>query len=693
MGDAHSLNNVRNIGIISHIDAGKTTTTERILFYTGTVHRMGEVHDGNTVMDWMEQERERGITITSAAITCYWEDFQINIVDTPGHVDFTVEVERSLRVLDGAVAIFDSVAGVEPQTETVWRQAEHYNVPRIVYVNKMDRIGADFYNVVSMIEKKLNVKAVPIQLPIGREDFFEGVVDLVSLKAYRYEESSLGSNVQECKIPFELEEKVAKYREELLENICDYNDSLMSEMLEGKDVSEKYVCEAIRSAVIGNKIFPVLCGSSFKNKGIQQLLDSVVMYLPSPTERGSVVGTNPDTGEETFRRPNADEPFSALVFKIASDAHVGRLAFARVYSGEISGKLALLNPRTKTRERISRIFRMQSNKRNQIELMSCGDIVALVGLRDTKTGDTICDMKYPIVYESMEFPVPVISRAIEPRSTSDEKKLELALERLQDEDPTVRISVDPETGQKLIAGMGELHLEILIDRLTREFNVEAHVGKPQVSYRETITAAVSKQYELSKIIGGKNLYVSCYVSISPIDPSLPIEFISKINEKSIPKDFVNAFRQGILEAASGGVLSGFPVLGIQVVLEKVDMQEDQSTEMAFKIAASSLFREYCITAHPTILEPVMKLEVVVPSEYLGSVINDVNSRRGKIAGIDARKDSQVVDAEVPLAEMFGYATELRSITQGRAAYSMQFDHYEQSAPQVQQEILRRIGRA
>jgi elongation factor G len=693
MADVYSLNNVRNIGIISHIDAGKTTTTERILFYTGLVHRMGEVHDGNTVMDWMEQERERGITITSAAITCYWKDCQINIVDTPGHVDFTVEVERSLRVLDGAVAIFDSVAGVEPQTETVWRQAEHYNVPRIAFINKMDRIGADFFNVVAMIEKKLHVKPVPIQIPIGKEDGFEGVVDLVSMKAYRYEESSLGLNIHECEIPLDVAGQVDLFREQLLENICDYNELLMNEMLEGKSITVELVNQAIRSGVIANKIFPVLCGSSFKNKGIQQLLDSVVMYLPSPAERGVVLGTSPESGAAVSRKPNAEESFSALVFKIASDAHVGRLAFARVYSGEMNGKVALFNPRTKTRERVTRIFRMQSNKRNQVESMRCGDIVALVGLRETKTGDTLCDLKETVVYESMDFPTPVISRAIEPRSTADEKKLELALERLQDEDPTVTITVDPETGQKLIAGMGELHLEILIDRLTREFNVEAHVGKPQVSYRETIIDSVSKRYEFSKSMGGKNLYVSCFVSISPIDPSLPLEFISKIDEKSAIKDFVNAFRQGILEAASGGVLSGFPVLGIKVVLDSIDVQEDESSEMAFKIAASALFREFCVTAHPIILEPIMKLEVVVPSDYLGSVINDVNSRRGKIAGIDARKDSQVVDAEVPLAEMFGYATELRSITQGRAAYSMQFYQYEQSAPQVQQEILRRIGRA
>ena len=692
-GDKFELPVVRNIGIMAHIDAGKTTTTERILFYTGILHRMGEVHDGNTVMDWMVQERERGITITSAATTCQWKGHRINIIDTPGHVDFTIEVERSLRVLDGAVAVFDSVGGVEPQSETVWRQADKYRVPRIAYINKMDRVGADFDGCVGMMGRKFAaMKAVAVQMPMGAEDRFEGVIDLVAMKSYRYDEETQGAKVVEGGIPPQYAEEAARRRDAMLEAVVDFSDELMGKMLEGEAVSEDLIRAALRRGALGNKICPVLCGSSFKNKGIQQLLDAVVYYLPSPVDRGAVVGAEPASGEPKERLPDVKQPFSALVFKIASDQHVGRLAYARVYSGKAGFKNALYNPRLKCRERATRIFRMHSNKRHAEQFMEAGDIVGLVGLRDTTTGDTICDPDFPVIFEQMSFPEPVLSRSIEPKSTADEEKLNQALERLVDEDPTCRVRVDGDTGQRLISGMGELHVEILVDRLIKEFGVGVHVGKPQVSYKETVTAAVTEEYEFNQMVGGRSHHGHITISVSPVEAAREIEFVNKIPPDALPAAFVDAVRQGVAEAAGGGVLSGFQAAGISVALVSSKYSEDVSTEIGFKIAGSMAFKEACAKASPAILEPVMSVEIVVPAEYMGPVINDFNSRRGKVLGIDARKDVQVVSGEAPLSEMFGYATALRSLSQGRAVYTMQLDKYEAAGRVVQEEILRRIGR-
>jgi elongation factor G len=686
------LRYVRNIGIISHIDAGKTTTTERILYYTGNIHRIGEVHDGNTVTDWMEQERERGSTITSAAVTCSWREHRINLIDTPGHVDFTIEVERSLRVLDGAVAIFDSVGGVEPQSETVWRQADKYRVPRIGYVNKMDRVGADFFNVVAMIEERLGAKAVPIQLPMGAEDGFRGVVDLVRQKAYLYDEEALGATVSEVEVPEEYAESARRYRAAMLESVCDHDDELMQRMLDEREIDEKSVKRALRRGVLDNAFYPVLCGSSFRNKGVQQVLDAVVDLLPSPLDRGAVAGHEPQSHERVVRAPRKEEPFAALVFKIATDVHAGRLAFCRVYSGQLRTKGTAYNPRTGRSEKITRIFRMHANKRRSMDLMCAGDISALVGLKDTKTGDTICDERRAVTFEPLSFPEPVVSRTIEPRSTVDEEKLGLSLERLADEDPTVRLELDKETGQKLISGMGELHLEVLIDRLHREFGIETHVGKPQVSYRETVAAEAAERYEYNQTVGGKSMYASCHMRLAPTDPSVGIDFRCGCRADTVRPEFIAALKQGVMEAGGGGVLSGYPVLGVRVDVEKVGVRQDDSTEMAFKIAGSMAFKSACSKAGPAILEPYMKLEVVCPVEYVGAVINDMNSRRGKVVGISSRNDARVVDAEAPLADMFGYATALRSLTQGRAVHSMQFDRYERTTAQVQEGILQRIGR-
>jgi len=692
-GERFELPVVRNIGIMAHIDAGKTTTTERILFYTGILHRMGEVHDGNTVMDWMVQERERGITITSAATTCQWKGHRINIIDTPGHVDFTIEVERSLRVLDGAVAVFDSVGGVEPQSETVWRQADKYHVPRIAYINKMDRVGADFDGCVGMMGRKFAaLKAVVVQMPMGSEDRFEGVIDLVGMKSYRYDEETQGAKVIEGEIPPQYAEEAARRREEMLEVVVDFNDELMQKMLEGDEVGEDLIRAALRQGVLGNRICPVLCGSSFKNKGIQQLLDAIVCYLPSPVDRGAVLGTEPTTGESKERLPDVKQPFSALVFKIASDQHVGRLAYARVYSGKAGFKNVLYNPRLKCKERATRIFRMHSNKRHAEQFMEAGDIVGLVGLRDTTTGDTVCDPDFPVIFEQMSFPEPVLSRSIEPKSTADEEKLKEALERLVDEDPTCRVRIDAETGQRLISGMGELHVEILVDRLIKEFNVGVHVGKPQVSYKETVTVAATEEYEFNQLVGGKNHHGHIIIEINPIEAAREIEFVNKIPPDVLPAVFADAVRQGVMEAAGGGVLSGFQSAGISVALVSSRYSEDVTTEIGCKIAGSMAFKEACAKASPAVLEPVMSVEIVVPAEYMGPVINDFNSRRGKVLGIDARKDVQVVSGEAPLSEMFGYATALRSLSQGRAVYTMQLDKYEAAGKAVQDEILRRIGR-
>jgi elongation factor G len=643
-------------------------------------------------MDWMQQERERGITITSAAITTEWKGVRINIIDTPGHVDFTIEVERSLRVLDGAVAIFDSVGGVEPQSETVWRQADKYNVPRISYVNKMDRVGADFKNVLSMMEQKLAANPVAVELPIGKEDSFSGVIDLVRMKAYGYKEEDFGMTVVETEIPSEYQGEARKYREMMLEKVCDFDEELMQHLLEERTPDPGLIKKAIRCGVLANRISPVLCGSSFKNKGVQQLIDAIVDYLPSPLDRMTVKGFDPRDHHEESRHANENDPFCALVFKIVADPHLGRLAFARAYSGTIDLKSSLLNPRTNSKERITRIFRMHSNKRKPEQLMRAGDIMGLAGLKDTTTGDTICSVEHPISLEPMTFPQPVISRSIEPKSTSDEEKLHIALNRLADEDPTCTVKLDQETGQTIISGMGELHLEILIDRLTREFNVEAHIGKPQVSYRETITGSITETFELSQLIGGKNQYARVVITAESIHPSKGTEFESKIPEKTVPDEFLAAAKQGIIETSGSGVMSGYPLIGIKITLKGLTFREDDSTEMAFKIAGSMAFKNACAKCTPVILEPVMKIEVVVPSEYMGAVINDLNARRGKISGITARKDVQVIDGESPLSEMFGYATSLRSLTQGRAVYTMQFDHYEPTGKTVQDDILKRIGR-
>ncbi len=692
MSEVVALEKVRNIGIMAHIDAGKTTTTERILFYSGVLHRMGEVHNGNTVMDWMVQERERGITITSAATTCMWNGYQINIIDTPGHVDFTIEVERSLRVLDGAVAVFDSVGGVEPQSETVWRQANKYNVPRIAFVNKMDRIGADFYNVINMMIQKLAANPVAIQMPIGKEDQFEGVIDLIEMKVFKYDEETLGTKVIEEKIPDALLSEALKNRELMIEKLVDFSDELMQQVIEEKEVDSALLKRAVRNGVLANKLSPVLCGSAFKNKGIQQLLNSITDFLPSPIDRGEIEGSDPSSEESKKRLPDVKQPFSGIVFKIASDPHVGRLAYARVYSGKASFKDIYFNPRTKAKEKVTRIFRMHSNKRHAEQFLQVGDIVALVGLKDTSTGDTICDPGFPIVFEKMVFPDPVLERSIEPKSTADEEKLVSALKSLSDEDPTCRININSETGQRLLYGMGELHLEILIDRLIREFNVGVYVGKPQVSYRETVTTKVTEDYELSQLIGGKSQFAHIVLSVEPVESSKGIEFKHTIKDPGFPEEFINSVKQGVLESSSGGFLSGYPLTGISVNLKNASYREEDSTEMGFKIAATLAFKQACNKANPAVLEPMMKTEVVVPSEYMGSVINDLNSRRGKILGINARNDAQVIDAEAPLSEMFGYATALRSLTQGRAIYTMQFDRYEVTIKSVQDEILRRIGR-
>jgi elongation factor G len=686
------LGDVRNIGIMAHIDAGKTTTTERILFYSGVLHRMGEVHDGNTVMDWMVQERERGITITSAAISCMWNEHRINIIDTPGHVDFTIEVERSLRVLDGAVAIFDSVGGVEPQSETVWRQADKYHVPRIAFVNKMDRVGADFDHALSMMKNRLSLRPVVVQLPLGKEEAFEGVIDVVRMKAYRYDETTMGATVIEGEVPEAYVDAAHECRAELLEQVVDFSDDLMQQMLAEGPVDPAVIKTAVRNGVLASKIYPVLCGSAFKNKGIQQLIDAVIDYLPSPLDRGQIAGKDPANGEARTRKPDEKEPFSALVFKIASDAHVGRLAYVRVYSGKGGFKDHFLNPRTRAKERVTRIFRMHANKRHAEQFMHAGEIYGLVGLKETTTGDSLCDPDFQIVYERMEFPQTVLSRSIEPKNTADEEKLSQALQRLCDEDPTCQVKIDGETGQRLISGMGELHVEILVDRLIREFNVGVHVGNPQVSYRESVSGSTVEDFEFSQLIGGKSHYARVTLAIEAVAPSSGMVFESAVAEAQFPSMFLAAIRQGVMEASSGGVLSGYPLAGIRTVLRSASFRTDDSTEMGFKIASTMAFKQACSKAGPVLLEPVMKIEVVVPVEYMGAMINDLNGRRGRIVRITTRKDAQVVDAEAPLSEMFGYATNLRSLTQGRAVYTMQLDRYESTTPGIQDTILRRIGR-
>ena len=682
-----ALNKIRNIGIMAHIDAGKTTTTERILYYTGRLHRMGEVHDGAAVMDWMEQEKERGITITSAATTASWNNHTINIIDTPGHVDFTAEVERSLRVLDGAVALFCAVGGVEPQSETVWRQADKYHVPRIAFVNKMDRVGADFYNVVDMIKTRLGAHPLPLQIPIGSGDLFTGLIDLIKMKAVLYNELSLGKLFEEAEIPHDLLDEAQKYRNDILEAVAEYDESLLEKYLEGEEISDQDVIAAIRKATIDVKIVPVLCGSAFKNKGVQRLMDSIVYYLPSPSDLPAVSGLHPKTEKEIFRKHTLDEPFSALAFKIMTDPYVGKLTFFRVYSGTAKAGSYVFNPISGKKERFGRVLQMHANSREDIKEVFAGDIAAAVGLKYTRTGDTLCDDNHHIILEAMHFPEPVISVAIEPKTKVDQDKLTNALTKLSDEDPTFQVKTDEDTGQTIISGMGELHLEIIVDRMLREFKVGANVGRPQVAYKETITKTVEAEGKFIRQSGGRGQYGHVLIEISPNEVGKGFEFEDAIVGGVIPKEYIPSVKAGIQGAMSNGVLAGYPVKDVKVKLFDGSTHDVDSSEMAFKIAGSMAFQNGCKKANPVLLEPQMKVEVVVPEEYLGDVIGNLNSRRGKISGILPRKDAQVVSALVPLAEMFGYATQLRSISQGRAIYTMQFSHYEHTPQNISSEII------
>ncbi|MDD4723086.1 MAG: elongation factor G [Acidaminococcaceae bacterium] len=680
------LEKTRNIGIMAHIDAGKTTTTERILFYTGKTHKIGEVHDGGATMDWMVQEQERGITITSAATTCHWLGHTINIIDTPGHVDFTVEVERSLRVLDGSVAVFCAKGGVEPQSETVWRQADKYNVPRMAYVNKMDITGADFYNVVDMMKKRLNANAVPIQIPIGFEDTFVGMIDLIKMRGIVYGDQ-LGKDEEFVEIPADMLEKAQEYRQKLLESVAESDDELMMKYLEGEDLTEDEINRGIRKQTIACKMCPVCCGSSYKNKGVQPLLDAVVAYMPAPTDIPPIKGINPDTGAEDERASSDELPFSALAFKIATDPFVGRLAFFRVYSGVLTAGSYVYNSTKGKRERIGRILRMHANHRVEIGEAYSGDIAAAVGLKDTTTGDTLCDEKHPIILESMVFPDPVISVAVEPKTKADQEKMGVALQKLAEEDPTFRVHTDPESSQTIISGMGELHLDIIVDRLLREFKVGCTVGNPQVAYRETIRKTVKSEGKFVRQSGGKGQYGHCWLELTPLEPGEGFKFTNKTVGGSIPKEYIGPVEAGVKEAMENGVLSGFPMVDIGVTVYDGSYHEVDSSEMAFKIAGSMGFKAGALKANPTILEPYMKVEVVVPEEYMGDVIGDLNSRRGRIEGMEARNGAQVINAFVPLSEMFGYSTDLRSKTQGRGNYSMEVDHYEDIPKNIAEAII------
>ncbi len=677
------LDRIRNIGIMAHIDAGKTTTTERILYYTGVNYKIGEVHDGAATMDYMVQEQERGITITSAATTCYWKggeaqfpNHRINIIDTPGHVDFTIEVERSLRVLDGAVAVFDAVAGVEPQTETVWRQANKYNVPRFCFVNKMDRAGADFYRCVEMIKNRLKCRPMPLQLPIGAEDEFIGIVDLVEMRAVIYEGDTDGSKYRYEPIPENLKEEADKARANLLDIVAESDEALLEKYLGGEELTKEEIIRGLRKVCLSMVAVPILCGSAFKNKGVQPLLDNVVQLLPSPLDIPSVKGTNPEKDGEEIERPAEDgAPFSALAFKIISDPH-GTLSFVRVYSGVLEAGSSVLNPRTGKKERVGRLVKMHANKREEIERVETGDIAAIIGLKEVRTGDTLCDEKQPIFLESIEFPEPVISVAIEPKTKADQDKLASALYKLSTEDPSFRVASDQETGQTIISGMGELHLEIIVDRLTREYNVGANVGKPQVAYRETIVKKVEENYKYAKQSGGRGQYGHVVIVVSPGDRASGFKFVNSIKGGSIPKEYIPAVEKGLNEAIAGGVLAGYPVVDVTVELIDGSYHEVDSSEMAFKICASIAFKEAARRAGLQLLEPIMKVEVVTPDDFLSNVVGDINRRRGRILGMEARIGAQVVNSEVPLSEMFGYATDLRSQTQGRATFTMTFDHYE-----------------
>jgi len=688
MTRAFSLKDTRNIGIMAHIDAGKTTATERILFYTGKIHKIGDTHDGNSQMDWMEQEQERGITITSAATTAEWKNHRINIIDTPGHVDFTVEVERSLRVLDGSVAVLDAQSGVEPQTETVWRQATTYGVPRIVFVNKMDKTGADFLYSVGTIHDRLQANAHPIQLPIGAEDLFEGVIDLVEMKAI-YNEGSVGENLVVKEIPADYQDQAEEYREKLIEAVAEFDEEFMEKYLGGEEITIDELKAAIRKATLSVEFFPVVCGSAFKYKGVQPMLDAVVEYLPSPLDAPAIKGIDPNTDEETERHSSDEEPFAALAFKVMTDPFVGKLTFFRVYSGILSSGSYVKNSTKGKRERVGRILQMHANTRNEIAEVYAGDIAAAVGLKDTTTGDTLCDEKNEVILESMEFPEPVIQLSVEPKSKADQDKMSTALQKLQEEDPTFRAGTDEETGQVIIAGMGELHLDIIVDRMRREFKVECTVGAPMVSYRETFKQAAQVQGKFTRQSGGRGQYGDVWIEFTPNEPGAGFEFENAIVGGVVPREYIPAVEAGLKDSMANGVLAGYELIDVKAKLFDGSYHDVDSSEMAFKVAASLALKEAAKKCNPVILEPIMKVEVVMPEEYLGDVMGDITSRRGRVEGMEARGNAQVVSASVPLSEMFGYATSLRSSTQGRGTYSMVFDHYEEVPKSISEEIIKK----
>ncbi|MCD6163075.1 MAG: elongation factor G [candidate division Zixibacteria bacterium] len=685
-----NLEKTRNIGIMAHIDAGKTTTTERVLYYTGLTHRIGEVDDGAAVMDWMDLEKERGITITSAATTVYWNDYRLNIIDTPGHVDFTVEVERSLRILDGAIALFCSVGGVEPQSETVWRQADKYRVPRIAYVNKMDRIGADFFGAVDMMKKRLGANAVPIQIPVGSGDLFTGIIDVIEMKSRTFDEETLGATYYDSDVPDSLMQQAEKTREELLEILSEYDDTLLDKFVNNEPIMIHEIKNALRKATLKSEIFPVMCGSSFKNKGVQKMLDAVVDYLPSPLDLPPVIGHIPDTEKEITRKPSEDEPFAGLVYKIIVDPYVGKLTYFRIYSGKIQAGSTIFNATTGKTERVSRLLLMHSNKKNDVREACAGDIVAGIGFKNTATGDTICDKKHPIILEQMNFPDPVISIAIEPKTKADQEKLAISLSRLAEEDPTFKVNQDEDTGQTIISGMGELHLEILIDRMVREFKVSANVGKPQVAYKETISKIAKCEGKFIKQTGGRGQHGHVKLRIEPLETGCDFEFASEVTGGEVPKEYIPAVEKGVRESLDNGIIAGYPTVDIKVVLIGGSFHDVDSSELAFKIAGAMAFQDGLRKAAPVLLEPIMDVEVVVPEEYLGDIIGDLQTRRGKIEGIAQRPDAKVVASEVPLSEMFGYATKLRSLSQGRAVYSMQFAHYAKMSQQVSDKIVKKV---
>src|SRR5689334_6086023 len=685
------LERMRNIGIAAHIDAGKTTTTERILYYTGRSHKIGEVHEGTATMDWMEQEQERGITITSAATTASWRDMQINIIDTPGHVDFTAEVERSLRVLDGAVAVFDAVAGVQPQSETVWRQADKYHVPRICFINKMDRVGADFYRAVDTIVDRLKARPVPIQIPVGAEDQFKGVIDLVQMRGVIWRDETLGAEFDVVDIPEDLLEKAKVYREQMIETVSEFDDHLMEKYIHGEALTNDEIVAGIRKATIAMKIFPVICGSAFKNKGVQTMLDAVVDYLPSPLDVPPVTGSDIDDAEKLIERKADDnEPFSALVFKIMTDPYSGQLAFFRVYSGKLNAGESVYNVAKRRKERVGRLMRMHANKREDIQEILAGDICAAVGLKTVSTGDTICDEDKPVVLEKIDFPTPVIQLAVEPKTKADQEKMGLAINKLAQEDPTFRVNTDPETGQTILSGMGELHLEIIVDRMMREFGVGANVGKPQVAYRETIRKKAEAEGRHVKQSGGRGQYGVCKIRVEPLAAGAGFEFVNDIYGGTIPKEFINPIEAGIKEALEGGILAGFPMSDVKVTLFDGSYHDVDSSEMAFKIAGSLAIKEAAKKAKAVLLEPIMTVEVVVPEQYMGDVIGDLNSRRGRIEGMQLRGTTQIIKSMVPLSEMFGYATELRSRTQGRGSFTMHFGKYEEVPGGLAEEIVSKV---